>query len=267
MDGGLKQRLIGAVVLVALAVIFIPILLDNQRDDMPAGSRIPPEPAAEEVREIPLNLEEAHRKVVAEQQALIGHTQPQGTGESMAPASEPVPDQEPNGFPEPSPEPAKSQPQTVQSPSAPVSPAQTRTVADTKPAEVAHADSKPAETKVTAGKPVDTKPAVAASAAKPTPASAKPARSADNGQDAIGAFLESAWVVQAGVFSNDTNARGLASKLKASGFKAFTKRTPEGTRVFVGPELDRAKAQAMLPRVQQITNVRPMVVAFDPALH
>ncbi|WP_303909074.1 SPOR domain-containing protein [Thiohalomonas denitrificans] len=43
MNSGLKQRLVGAIVLVALAVIFVPMLLDGDDSSMPAfGSNIPP---------------------------------------------------------------------------------------------------------------------------------------------------------------------------------------------------------------------------------
>lgn len=44
MDERLKQRLVGAVVLVALAVIFIPMLLEGPRDMGPSGSNLPPPP-------------------------------------------------------------------------------------------------------------------------------------------------------------------------------------------------------------------------------
>ncbi|SCZ63740.1 SPOR domain-containing protein [Thiohalomonas denitrificans] len=43
MNPRIKQRLVGAVVLVALAVIFVPMLLDGDDSSMPAfGSNIPP---------------------------------------------------------------------------------------------------------------------------------------------------------------------------------------------------------------------------------
>lgn len=62
MDSALKQRLIGAAVLVALAVIFLPMLLDgpqpeSARESVPLDIPAPPETGRErQVREIPLNL-------------------------------------------------------------------------------------------------------------------------------------------------------------------------------------------------------------------
>ncbi len=49
-DDGLKQRLIGAVVLLALAVIFVPVLFDRNRlEPIDTQTRIPPEPSIESV--------------------------------------------------------------------------------------------------------------------------------------------------------------------------------------------------------------------------
>lgn len=47
MESGLRQRLIGAAVLVILAVIFIPMLLDTSVDEkqVMSGANIPPQPA------------------------------------------------------------------------------------------------------------------------------------------------------------------------------------------------------------------------------
>lgn len=45
MDNLVKQRVIGAVVLVALAVIFVPMLLEQPEDDLgPVGSNLPDKP-------------------------------------------------------------------------------------------------------------------------------------------------------------------------------------------------------------------------------
>ena len=54
MDDGLKQRLIGAVVLVAIGVIFIPSLLNGRRE-VDLATQVPPEPV---VMPRPLNVPE-----------------------------------------------------------------------------------------------------------------------------------------------------------------------------------------------------------------
>ncbi|MBI2380143.1 MAG: SPOR domain-containing protein [Gammaproteobacteria bacterium] len=246
MDGGLKQRLVGALVLVALAVLFIPILLDNQRDEAPLSSRIPQEPALGEVREISLDLEQAHQQVVKEQQALVARIPSNNTPADQAPA-----------------EAQTAMPEVVAEPE----PGTAEPVPDASAVEPP--SQQPAADVDVAAKPVPaaegTQPAIAAQTQPETNGpSAKPAQGSG---DAIGAFLRSAWVVQAGVFGSEANAKALTAKLKSAGFKAFTRKTPEGTRVFIGPELDRSKAVAMAPRVEIITKVKPRVVPFDPMQH
>ena len=49
MDSGLKKRLLGAAVLIALAVIFVPMLLPGHSDSgsQSVSMKIPPEPSGE----------------------------------------------------------------------------------------------------------------------------------------------------------------------------------------------------------------------------
>ena len=50
MDDGLKQRIIGAVVLIALGVIFIPVLFDRERmEPVDKKTQIPPAPHIETI--------------------------------------------------------------------------------------------------------------------------------------------------------------------------------------------------------------------------
>lgn len=63
MDKVLKQRLIGATILIALAVIFVPMLFDDSPDRDPgrdSALELPPPPAGRpDVRRLPLNPEQA----------------------------------------------------------------------------------------------------------------------------------------------------------------------------------------------------------------
>lgn len=47
MDSGLKKRLVGAVVLIALAVIFVPMLLPSRTGPQSVGVKVPPQPSGE----------------------------------------------------------------------------------------------------------------------------------------------------------------------------------------------------------------------------
>lgn len=70
MDDVLKQRLIGAAVLIALAVIFVPMLFDRSQDPMlekALDSGMPQSPLADkEVRRIPLNPSASRQTPAAE---------------------------------------------------------------------------------------------------------------------------------------------------------------------------------------------------------
>lgn len=70
MNSQLKQRLVGAIVLVALAVIFVPMLLDGDSDSsMPAfGSNIPPKPG---YHFEPLDIPPVERAQMAPKPAVI----------------------------------------------------------------------------------------------------------------------------------------------------------------------------------------------------
>lgn len=112
MNPGLKQRLVGAVVLIALAVIFLPMLLPGNNDStMPLfGSNVPDAPATRfEPIEIPLQLppasgqsevaviDQPHAGDVASnekpQQPPLVAPAPVPAPTAPAPASKPVPQQ------------------------------------------------------------------------------------------------------------------------------------------------------------------------------
>jgi len=73
MDEGLKQRLVGASVLVALAVIIVPIVFDGagRRSGEPGSLQIPPKP---EFSQRPLQKLDELTPVPTPAQALVGAT-------------------------------------------------------------------------------------------------------------------------------------------------------------------------------------------------
>ena len=111
MNERMKQRLVGAVVLVSLAVIFIPMLLDGgDEGGMPMfGSNIPEQPDYHfEPLDIPL---EPVEPIAAEKPLLLEKPEP-------APAAET------KSEPEPEPEPESSQQAAASAPEPAVPPAQ-----------------------------------------------------------------------------------------------------------------------------------------------
>jgi DedD protein len=199
MDELLKQRLVGAAVLVLLAVIFIPMILDRsperevriEHPTLPAraepefSSRIVPlaEPRT------PLVESEPGRQIVPESKppkpavrgssssALTAEAKPPATGEKPAPAPAPQPK--------------------------------------------------------------------ATKEAEPPPA---------------------AWAIQLGSFSSAKNAIELRDKLKKMGYVAFIETAQvdgkEITRVFVGPELTKERAEELVKKLRAEIDLNGIIVQY-----
>ncbi|NDY96720.1 SPOR domain-containing protein [Wenzhouxiangella limi] len=140
MDKVLKQRLVGAAILIALAVIFVPMLFDgSDRREGPRDASIdlPPPPAdRREVRRLPLDpgaaseprqAEPADSQPVAEPEEIDSQEPAayESPAESAAPVTEPpvpMPQPEPESEPEaeldpePEPEPAPETPEPTPQP-------------------------------------------------------------------------------------------------------------------------------------------------------
>lgn len=79
----------------------------------------------------------------------------------------------------------------------------------------------------------------------------------------------SSWIIQLGVFQNGDNARSLVSRLRAAGYPAGIQLVnhPQGLlhRVVVGPDVSRARLEAMLPKVNQAGGTAGKIIAYSPA--
>lgn len=75
------------------------------------------------------------------------------------------------------------------------------------------------------------------------------------------------WVVQLGSFGNQKNVNDLLRKLEKAGYRTFSRKvqTSAGrlTKVFVGPELDKAKLDLALPHLKETTGLTGKVTTFD----
>ncbi len=122
MDKGLKQRIVGALVLVALAVIFLPMLFSREDELRQVVVEAPPMPKAPEIP-----VTELEQVQVPEPQALPQEPVPSLDDEAGAlasvPPSEPAPAAPAQAAPVPPPAaPVQPQPQQMpaQAPAAPV---------------------------------------------------------------------------------------------------------------------------------------------------
>lgn len=214
MDPQLKERLVGAAVLVVAGILFIPQLLDgpDERPAVKVGLELPAQDSARRTHTIRLD-------VPAERPAT------KSTG-SIVP---PVP-----AVPAPTPAPAAGSGTERQAGAPPPS--------VPSPTEPAPAEA-PAKSAPESGPDEKAERPEARPAAAEEPAAAKPAPAPAAGD----------WAVQVGSFSSEDNAKRLQSRLNSAGFDTFQARlvTDSGTmhRVRVGPVADRAAAESLAARL------------------
>jgi DedD protein len=214
MEQQLKERLVGAAVLVTLAVILIPLLLDGPD----SGESARTEPALS-------SADNGAGRIVVEIKR-----------NADAPAG--PPNQTRPGPPKqsrPGPPSAEATPSTTSGPAAAVS-APARRVEAAGPAQTAPA--------VTA-EPAPAKPSRPAGSGTQPAAQSSPAKGAPTVADG--------WAVQVGSFGSRDNAEKLRGQLSADGFPVFLMRVESGGRTFhrvrVGPYADRADAEAAAGRL------------------
>jgi DedD protein len=209
MEEGAKRRLVGAAVIVALMVIFVPMLVEEEEGESPipdSALEVPPRPAFEPEPTRHPTAELQPDEVVAEPPDAPAELQPPplyippetdvgpiAEEDVWTPAPVMVPD------PEPAPE-----PETVVTPATPAAP-----------------------------------PPVAV---RPEPPAAQPARpAAPTGP--------SSWVVQVAALSEQPRAQALEQQLQDQGFPAFIESVRIDGRLFhrvrIGPEPDKGRAEGL----------------------
>lgn len=217
MEESLKARLIGAAVLVALAVLLIPELLSGRKEATPAVDEAAgPRGTRTFTIELGQSAGQTVRGPTMSSGAVPSATNPVGTtapeGSSAGAAAGPgQPDASGTGEPDVRTEPVAS--------------------------------------------PAPAKAASAATVAEPTvaapPAAGEPARPAEPGP---AASASGGWAVQVGAFGSVDAARKLARDLNGAGYRAFVSPTQRGGktlhRVRVGPESQRAGAEQLVPRLK-----------------
>jgi DedD protein len=248
MDQALKQRLVGALVITALAAIFVPMFFEDSVDDSrreinQSDLAIPaaPEQSFSEDNPIPQSPQQVLHAPEGETAAESGaEAQEEDSGqEALAEDTHP--------------------PQSEQSlPLDEVAPAAEKAAPATKPKVKAETAIAAAKKKPQPAKKVTPQPQPVA---EPTPAQAK-----QNTAPPAKAPELQRWVVQLGSFTKKDNADGLVNKLRAQGFNAYGDTIEvegKGTmfRVRIGPELDKKRAQATQKKLQQQNAMGSIVLA------
>ncbi|MDX7920351.1 cell division protein DedD [Aeromonas media] len=261
MASKFQNRLVGTVILVALVVIFLPDLMDGNKLEQKeeAFAKIPLRPELEPAKPA-LQVSAASTlpadHLASQQQASaatqwqveeIGDTVTLAANQASAAAqAQPATQVAAKPEPKPVPKPEVVAKKPVEQPKPkPVPP---------KPVEV----KKPVESKPQAGQIKSMDDLIASKmttqAATPAPAAATPA--------------QGSWILQLGAFKNADSVNALVGKLRAAGYSAQTSpRTPvqgQINRVFIGPDVSKAKLQGMQSRISQMTGLSGSVVAYNP---
>jgi len=200
MERALKERIIGAAVLVVFAVLIVPVFLDGPPADgeLITERVLLPGQDGQETQTVVLARDRTEpvpaaitpAPATAKQEAPARNLPDEESAPVLLGAQQPEPEKKPE--PEPEPEPEKA-PERV------------------------------------APKPATTQPAVSTTGM---------------------------WAVQLGSFSNKDNAEKLAANLRKQGYAAFLSQltTDKGRlhRVRIGPQKDRASAEAMASRLAKV---------------
>ena len=261
MASKFQNRLVGTVILVALVVIFLPDLMDGNKLEQKeeAFAKIPLRPELEPAKPA-LQVSAASTlpadHLASQQQASaatqwqveeIGDTVTLAANQASA-AAQAQPAAQTAAKPEPKPVP---KPEVVAK----------KPVEQPKPKPV---PPKPVEVK----KPVESKPQVGQIKSMDDLIASKMTTQAATPAPAAAAPAQGSWILQLGAFKNADSVNALVGKLRAAGYSAQTSpRTPvqgQINRVFIGPDVSKAKLQGMQSRISQMTGLSGSVVAYNP---
>jgi len=228
LDNTFKQRMVGALVLIALAVIFLPMLFSRQdemrevRVEAPAAPKMPVQPQVQ-VQPVQVPQQQPVAQEPIPEDASLAQEQ---TGAEVPPV--------PN-----TPKPQVATPISTNKPAMPIG-------AAPKPAHEAPAQQQ---------QPQPTAPVVAN---PPKPAAAQaPSKIDPNG-------LPVSWSVQLASLSTRDGAEGLQKTLRTQGYNAYVRSADGKNRVYVGPLIDRAEAERLRDTLNRQQNLKGFVVRFEP---
>lgn len=233
MEQNLKQRLVGALVLISLAVIFLPLVFDGQQQRIDTAQYAIPEQPVISLKAVDI---EPIDQQARQQLDAVNAVEQQKQQQDEQIAAQQAPDQ-----------------------------------ASTAPEQSAATVTPPATSaKVpTAAAPAGT----TTSPAQETVATyIEQEKQADKALQAAPAQqtvdLAEAWVIQVGAFSSQPNAEALRDKLRGAGYAAFVKplKVTSGTlfKVYVGPEIRRYRVDQQKLELEQKYKVKALILKHIP---
>ena len=229
MEERLKQRLVGAVVLVSLAVVFVPILFDLPRE-------VRPEPSGTSISEIPERPQDRSGSSVSITLDLPQTRRLDAEVERERSVSDP--DANGGGV--------SSGAVAADSAATPSGAAAAAPESSKPPASAARSDPSPA-------------------GSVPAAAAGEPAEDSEQKQ-AVQASAPDGWMVQLGSFAKSENALALHKRLQEKGYPAFVESgsSAQGavSRVFVGPMPDRRQARDSAAKLRREMALEGIVVPY-----
>jgi len=245
MKYGWRERISGAVILVALGAIFLPMLFDD------------PEPRQQEpgpvmVIEQPIDGGETRQRIIEspEPPASVAANGSQSTrnqsGDNAATSPIPEPDTRSQLG-------AGSEDSFGQSGSDAQNGGTSPNGADDPIADIAQSEQAQPKPRQSNPKPAESAPAPSSSSQTSSPQSSTPERTA--------ASSDGGWVVQVGSFGQSDNATRLAAKLKEQGFTAYSQpRDNNLTTVYVGPFSSSDAGEKARSELKQAANIQGLLI-------
>ena len=240
-----KERLVGAAVLMAAAIILIPEMLSGPDRESPAKQAQTGARGEGGVKTYTIDLSQSPGVAASTQGGTVDNRAP--PPEQAPTEAVPPPEQLPTARPQVSPESA------VQAPTAPAeekTPSASQPRREDPPPVVAESPpprqiaAQPARAEAPPQPKVDTPPPRPVASAPSAPTSSAPAAST----------ARSGWAVQLGSYSSEATAERLMKEWRVKGQDAFVMPVKSGGktlyRVRIGPTKDRAGAEATLKAVK-----------------
>ncbi|MBN1684824.1 MAG: SPOR domain-containing protein [Gammaproteobacteria bacterium] len=284
MDSKMKHRLIGLIVLVALIVIFLPMLFKKESQEVSMIVQSPQKPSVSEdkltmpvtessegvVSQVPSESEQAAPEISEDEEAAL----PSEGEETIQPPAPEVTPVIPAA-------PVTIKPQVIAIPKQPIVATSVASVVarpqvklPTKPqittptiTTVTTSVKPPIKVTKVSPKPIYTPIIHAPKIIAPQKMVSVPKISYQKRKQ-VAQKLDRGWVVQMGSFTEKARAENLVKRLQKSGFKAFSYQTKTARgmviRVYVGPVVHRDQAEVLLQKVQQKMKLKGFVASYKP---
>ncbi|PXF62660.1 SPOR domain-containing protein [Kangiella spongicola] len=280
MDIKLKHRLVGACVILALAVFFLPMILDSEKYRQDIESQIPTDSVLKQGTDgsseqsstaqtgsLTINLDEDEPVKAIKKPAR--NTKDINQNSNNTKANKPETDVEDSNLTKSEAEASdKISEDSAEKPSEPPKiadkaeiPKKTKAQDNSRPTKsvTPKKDDRAESSKQSEDKAPTTTEKVSEDKTK----TVKPEKE----EVKKPAFEETAWVIQIGSFSNKENATSLVSDLRNKGYRAYQRDAGKYSRVYVGPYPDKSAAESRVEALQGIVGSAVKVLQFDPQGH